>query len=489
VLIIKNSSLLQLVIVFTVAFVSPVFSFAQGRVLHENFDGSIVQPTDCIAVTSGRDGASARVGKSLECNWDGLRSWQDSLATQEMEAFAPATSEKLISLWFRIDQDVDHVGGSKLMRIGWNTSSEMIISCQFEQGDSATLYASLNNQSPFWGNAQSICGDHQWHHLRVYTSPSLIRIWLDNSLLREWTGNFDFGSGQHGVFLMSNWSSNPGWEHDTNNHVMWDDFEVFSDTGVGGVGSMREGTMTQNTGGSSSDTTAPTVSLTAPANGSTVSGSVAVSANATDAVGVLGVQFKLDGVNLGSEDASSLYSTTWDTTTASNGSHTLTATARDAAGNTTTSSSVTVTVNNPISYQRTIQIDPEGRTSKVLAGTLNVLNTSKASIKTYPFTTNSSGQATITFDISPQVAYLKLNPTPFLSRLLSVDLNTNTTYTFPKLLVGDINQDNLINSIDYSALNTKWFTTDSTSDLNKDGLVNSIDFSYINKNWIVNGDV
>jgi hypothetical protein len=36
----------------------------------------------------------------------------------------------------------------------------------------------------------------------------------------------------------------------------------------------------------------------------------------------------------------------WNTTTASNGSHTLTAVARDAAGNTAASSAVTVTVDN-----------------------------------------------------------------------------------------------------------------------------------------------
>src|SRR3990167_74486 len=46
------------------------------------------------------------------------------------------------------------------------------------------------------------------------------------------------------------------------------------------------------------DTQSPSVSLTAPTNGSTVSGSVAVSASATDNVGVAGVQFKLDGANL-----------------------------------------------------------------------------------------------------------------------------------------------------------------------------------------------
>jgi fibronectin type 3 domain-containing protein len=97
------------------------------------------------------------------------------------------------------------------------------------------------------------------------------------------------------------------------------------------------------------DATAPTVSLTAPANSATVSGSsTTVSANASDDTGVVGVQFKLDGNNLGSEDTTSPYSTTWDTTTATNGTHTLTAIARDAAGNITTSSAVTVTVNNTV---------------------------------------------------------------------------------------------------------------------------------------------
>jgi len=73
--------------------------------------------------------------------------------------------------------------------------------------------------------------------------------------------------------------------------------------------------------------------MTAPANGTTVSGSsVTVSANASGNVGVAGVQFKLDGANLGAEDTASPYAVTWNTTTATNGSHTLTGGARDAAG-------------------------------------------------------------------------------------------------------------------------------------------------------------
>jgi len=100
-------------------------------------------------------------------------------------------------------------------------------------------------------------------------------------------------------------------------------------------------------GGGGGDTTAPTVSITAPTNGTTVSGTaVTVSANASDNVGVVGVQFKLDGANFGTEDTAGPYTKTWDTTTVSNGSHTWTAVARDAAGNTTTSVAIAITVNN-----------------------------------------------------------------------------------------------------------------------------------------------
>jgi hypothetical protein len=94
------------------------------------------------------------------------------------------------------------------------------------------------------------------------------------------------------------------------------------------------------------DATPPSVTLTAPAPGATVSGNVAVSASASDNVGVAGVQFRLDGANLGAEDTTAPYSVTWQTTTAANGAHTLTAVARDTDGNTTTSAAVSVTVSN-----------------------------------------------------------------------------------------------------------------------------------------------
>jgi hypothetical protein len=98
--------------------------------------------------------------------------------------------------------------------------------------------------------------------------------------------------------------------------------------------------------GPPADTSPPTVGITSPTGGQTVQGTITVAANASDNVGVAGVQFMLDGTGLGAEDASAPYSVSWNTTTAADGTHTLSAAARDAAGNRTTSAPVTVTVSN-----------------------------------------------------------------------------------------------------------------------------------------------
>ena len=92
------------------------------------------------------------------------------------------------------------------------------------------------------------------------------------------------------------------------------------------------------------DTTPPTVAITAPVANATVDSTITVAASASDNVDVVGVQFFLDGESLGSEVPDPPYSTLWDTTTSVPGSHTLTAIARDVAGNTTTSTPVSVTV-------------------------------------------------------------------------------------------------------------------------------------------------
>ncbi|HXG57468.1 MAG TPA: Ig-like domain-containing protein [Thermoanaerobaculia bacterium] len=97
--------------------------------------------------------------------------------------------------------------------------------------------------------------------------------------------------------------------------------------------------------GGGGDTQAPSTSITSPSGGATVSGTISVTASATDNVGVTKVEFYLDGA-LQSTDTASPYSWSWNTATASNGTHSLTSKAYDAANNVGTSSAVSVTVDN-----------------------------------------------------------------------------------------------------------------------------------------------
>ncbi len=101
------------------------------------------------------------------------------------------------------------------------------------------------------------------------------------------------------------------------------------------------------------DTTPPTTSIASPGNGAALSGTVNVTASASDNVGVTKVEFYVDSV-LRSTDTTSPYSFSWDTTTFSNGSHGLFSRAYDAAGNVGTSGTVTVTVSNGAGAQTAV---------------------------------------------------------------------------------------------------------------------------------------
>ncbi len=97
-----------------------------------------------------------------------------------------------------------------------------------------------------------------------------------------------------------------------------------------------------------SDSVAPSVSLSAPANGASVSGTVQVTASASDNVGVSKVEFFIDSALVGTDTASP-YTYTWNSATATNGSHVLVARAYDAAGNSASSNPITVSVSGGIS--------------------------------------------------------------------------------------------------------------------------------------------
>jgi chitodextrinase len=97
------------------------------------------------------------------------------------------------------------------------------------------------------------------------------------------------------------------------------------------------------------DTQPPTISITSPSSGATVSGkTTTLAASASDNVGVTKVAFYSGNTLLGSASNSSgsTWQYSWDSTGTANGTYTLTARAYDAAGNVTTSASVLVTVSN-----------------------------------------------------------------------------------------------------------------------------------------------
>ncbi len=94
------------------------------------------------------------------------------------------------------------------------------------------------------------------------------------------------------------------------------------------------------------DTTAPTITPTAPAVGATLSGTATLSATASDPDdAVSSLSFYVDG-SLLSTDTTSPYTASWDTTSVSNGSHTLSEKACDTHSNCATTQGYAVTVSN-----------------------------------------------------------------------------------------------------------------------------------------------
>lgn len=121
---------------------------------------------------------------------------------------------------------------------------------------------------------------------------------------------------------------------------------------AGLVGSSSAVTVTVNNG-PAPDTQAPTTAITVPAAGATVNGTTAVTATASDNVGVTRVELWVDGV-LALTDTTQPYTFSWSTTTLANGNHTLQSRAYDAANNVGQSAGVTVAVNNTTTGPREI---------------------------------------------------------------------------------------------------------------------------------------
>ncbi len=216
------------------------------------------------------------------------------------------------------------------------------------------------------------------------------------------------------------------------------------------------------------DTTAPTVSISAPAAGSTQAGTITVSANAADNVGVSKVEFYVDGA-LKATDTTSTFSTSIDTTTLSNAAHSLTAKAYDAANNSTTSAAVSITVNNPVTPPADTTPPTVAISAPAAGGTVSGAYTVTATAS------DTSGVKQVQFFVDN---VLKATDTsaPFTYSLDSTTLS-NGTHAFKAVATDNSTNANVATSAVVTAtVNNATFRAE---DINKDGAVNLIDFSFL----------
>jgi Concanavalin A-like lectin/glucanases superfamily/Bacterial Ig domain len=165
------------------------------------------------------------------------------------------------------------------------------------------------------------------------------------------------------------------------------------------------------------DAVAPTVAIASPPAGSTVSGVISISANAADNVGVAAVQFQLDGVNLGAAVTAAPYAISWNPATVAAGAHSLAAVARDAAGNSATSSPVVVTTLGDITPPVI---------SRVAAGLVT------SSTATIVWTTDELSDSFVEYGVtSIYGSRAPMDPVPLVSHAESLSaLSPNTLYHY-----------------------------------------------------------
>ena len=155
----------------------------------------------------------------------------------------------------------------------------------------------------------------QWIHMVGTYDGTTVTLYVNGALQFSTPHSGTFGSDTTGIAIGVNHNSAAHQPDDAFSGKI-DDVNIYSYA----LTAQEALQLYQSAPTSSGDSTAPTVSMSAPANASTVSGgAVTVSATASDNVGLAGVQFKLDGANLGAEDTSAPYSITWNTAQVSGG--------------------------------------------------------------------------------------------------------------------------------------------------------------------------
>ncbi len=270
--------------------------------------------------------AAGRHGQAL--NFDGVNDW----VTVADAAALDLTNRMTLSAWVRPD-----TLGAWRNLIMKETSANLAYSLYAHDGTRPASWVYTNQyRSAAGGSALPL---NAWSHLAVTYDGATLRLYRDGAQLAQTAFAQNMITSTQPLRI----GGNNIWGEYFDGLI--DEVRIYN-RALSATEIQADMAAPVSGGPPPPDTTPPTVSVTSPAAGATVSGTVSVSAGAADNVGVAGVRFTLDGAPLGAEDTSAPYSVSWNTTTASGGAHTLRAIARDAAGNETTSAPVGVTVNN-----------------------------------------------------------------------------------------------------------------------------------------------
>src|SRR5262249_4653919 len=187
---------------------------------------------------------------------------------------------------------------------------------------------------------------------------SMLTLYVDGAVISQVTATAP-GSTPGIPVKMGPHYSNPGAYGVIN--ALLDDVRIYDRAlGTNDIAQLYNGTAT-----TTGDTTPPTIALTSPTNGSTVTGTVTIAAVASDNVGVTKAQFYRDGAVLLGTATTAPFNLSWNTATTTDGSHALAAKAYDAAGNATTSTTSTVTVSNAVAASGQLQWAQAGSTGPI----------------------------------------------------------------------------------------------------------------------------
>jgi hypothetical protein len=223
---------------------------------------------------------------------------------------------------------------------GLNTAAPSYYAAQVTRGLNLALVRVVNGVSTTLAQLNSgKWFDGQWARVTLYVNGTNLRA----QVFRPDTAQYLNASGA--------WQSTPAWALN------------LTDTALSGGGLAGLARTASYVGAiyfddflvtsAAGDNQPPTVAVTAPAPGATLSGLVTVQASASDNVGVTKVEFYLDGV-LRAVDLAAPYQWDFDTTTASNGAHAVQVLAYDAAGNVGRATLNVTTSNNTVLPRPTI---------------------------------------------------------------------------------------------------------------------------------------